>query len=82
MMKQKELELPSTVHSYQEYPKIIEFEGCPRCNSLDLNPKIISFKKADIQFEVTCLKCGLLYNAFEKIDPITKMKTIVIEWEF
>ena len=82
MMKQKELEIPRRVRSYQEYPEIIEFEGCPRCNSLDVNPKIVSFKKGDIRFEVTCLKCGLLYQAFEKIDPATYLKRIIIEWEF
>ncbi len=81
-MKQKELEIPSTVRSYQEYPEIIEFEGCPRCNSLDVMPKLSSFKKADIRFQVTCLKCGLLYYAYEKVDPASYTKNIIIEWEF
>ena len=79
-MPQKELEVPNTVRSYQGYPEIIEFEGCPRCNSLDFNPKIVSFKKNDIRFDVTCLKCGLLYHAHENITPA--QKTIIIEWEF
>lgn len=81
-MKQKELEIPSTVRSYQEYPEIIEFEGCPRCNSLDVTPKLISFKKADVRFQVTCLKCGLLYYAHEVIDSETTLKRIIVEWEF
>ena len=53
-MPQKELEIPSSVRSYQEYPEVIEFEGCPRCNSLDVNPKIVNFKQDDIKFQVTC----------------------------
>jgi hypothetical protein len=81
MMPQKELEVPSSVRSYQEYPEIIEFEGCPRCHSLDVNPQLISFKKADIRFQITCLHCGLLYYAFEKIEPSSYMKSIIIEWE-
>ena len=80
-MKQKELEIPSTVRSYQEYPEIIEFEGCPRCHSLDVNPKIVSFKRDDIRFQVTCLKCGLLYSAFEKVDLEMNEKSIIVEWE-
>ena len=79
-MPQKEVEVPNTVRSYQGYPEIIEFEGCPRCNSLDVNPKIVSFKKNDIKFDVTCLKCGLLYHARENASP--SQKTIIIEWEF
>ena len=80
-MPQKELEIPRSVRSYQGYPEIIEFDGCPRCNSLDVNPKIVSFKKNDIRFQVTCLKCGFLYEAREDIDPATHIKKILIEWE-
>ena len=80
-MPQKEVEVPRSVRSYQGYPELIEFEGCPRCQSLDVTPKIVNFKKANIRFEVTCLKCGLLYYAREKIDPTTGQKTIVVEWE-
>ncbi|NVM55962.1 MAG: hypothetical protein HWN66_19855 [Candidatus Helarchaeota archaeon] len=81
-MPQKELEIPSKVRSYQGYPEVIEFEGCPRCNSLDVNPKIVSFKKNDIRFEITCMKCGLLYDAYENINSNTELKTIMIEWDF
>ncbi len=81
-MPQKELEIPDSVRSYQGYPELIEFEGCPRCNSLDVNPKIESFKKNDISFGVTCLKCGLLYQASENINPTTQVKTIIITWDF
>jgi transcription elongation factor Elf1 len=85
-MPQKELEIPSSVRSYQEYPEIIEFEGCPRCNSLDVNPKIVNFKMDaikgnDIKFEITCFNCGLLYNASEKMNSKTARKTILLEWE-
>jgi len=77
----KELEIPGSVRSYQEYPDLIELEGCPRCNSLDLNPKLVNFKENDIKFQVTCYNCGLLYEAYEKIDENTARKTIVMEWE-
>ncbi|MDD1776709.1 MAG: hypothetical protein LUQ65_00965 [Candidatus Helarchaeota archaeon] len=80
-MPQKELEIPSSVRSYQDYPEIIEFEGCPRCNSLDVNPKIVNFKKDDIKFDVTCFNCGLLYTASEKTNTKTARKTILLEWE-
>ncbi|MHA1649106.1 MAG: hypothetical protein ACTSYB_02840 [Candidatus Helarchaeota archaeon] len=80
-MVQKEVEIPSNIRSYQQYPELIEFEGCPRCNSLDVTPKIVSFKKGNIRFEVTCLKCGLLYFAYEKINQETQSKSIIIEWE-
>jgi transcription elongation factor Elf1 len=80
-MTQKELEIPRTVRSYQEYPEIIEFEGCPRCKSLDVSPKLVSFKKFDVKFEVTCFKCGLLYHAAEKIDSDTQLKSIIITWD-
>lgn len=80
-MLKKELEIPGSVRSYQEYPDLIELEGCPRCNSLDLNPKLVNFKENDIKFQVTCYNCGLLYEAYEKIDENTARKTIVMEWE-
>lgn len=80
-MPEKEVEIPTNVRSYQGYPELIEFDGCPRCNSLDVNPKIVNFKKNNIRFEVTCLKCGLLYHARENIDSNNR-KTIVIEWDF
>ncbi|MHA1279141.1 MAG: hypothetical protein ACTSQI_12605 [Candidatus Helarchaeota archaeon] len=79
-MKQKELAIPGTTRSYQEYPEIIEFEGCPRCKSLDVSPRLVSFKQSAIKFEVTCFKCGLLYYAYEKVDPQAQSKFIVIEW--
>ncbi len=81
-MGQKEIKIPNDVRSYQEYPEIIEFEGCPRCNSLDVTPKIVSFKKSDIRFDVTCLKCGLLYHASERQNLGSQEKSIIIEWEF
>ena len=81
-MPEKELEIPPSVRSYQDYPEMIEFEGCPRCNSLDVTPKIISFKKSDIRFEVTCLSCGLLYYARENTDPSNQRKSLIIEWNF
>ena len=80
-MPKKELVIPSSVRSYQEYPDLIELEGCPRCNSLDVNPKIVTFKKNDIKFNTTCFNCGLMYDAYEKIDEKTSQKTIVLEWE-
>jgi uncharacterized Zn finger protein len=80
-MPQKELEIPSSVRSYQEYPEVIEFEGCPRCSSLDVNPKIVNFKKDDIKFQVTCFNCGLLYDALEKTNIQTARKSILLEWE-
>lgn len=80
-MPQKELEIPDSVRSYQEYPEIIEFEGCPRCSSLDVNPKIVNFKQDDIKFQVTCFNCGLLYDASEKKDIRSARKLILLEWE-
>ncbi|MHA1266280.1 MAG: hypothetical protein ACTSRS_13690 [Candidatus Helarchaeota archaeon] len=79
-MPQKDIEIPSNVRNYQGYPELIEFEGCPRCSSLDVSPKIINFKKDNIRFEVTCLKCGLLYYAYEYLNPETSLKTLRIEW--
>ena len=85
-MPQKELEIPSSVRSYQEYPEVIELEGCPRCNSLDVNPKIVNFKQDDIKgnsikFQVECYNCGLLYYASEKTNIQTARKSILLEWE-
>lgn len=81
-MVQKNLEIPKELRSYQEYPELIEFDGCPRCNSLDVEPKLVNFKKDNIRFEITCFKCGLLYYAYEQLNPDTAVKQLIIEWDF
>ena len=49
--------------NYKDYPRLLEDQGCPRCNSLLIAVKIRNFSKDLLRFECTCNECGIYYYA-------------------
>lgn len=57
---------PKQIRSFRDYPRLLEDQGCPRCNSFLIGVKVRNFSQALLRFECTCQNCGLYYFAKEE----------------